>query len=67
MEKLVEIKDIKTGAIMKVKSSLASDYIGTGNFELVINKPIINDELVVDKIKTKIEEIKKNLEKQEEK
>lgn len=31
----VKIKDIKTGAIYEVKKSLASDYIGTGDFELV--------------------------------
>lgn len=31
----VKIKDKKTGAIKTVKKSLASDYIGTGKFELV--------------------------------
>lgn len=31
----VKIKDIKTGVIYEVKKSLASDYIGTGDFELV--------------------------------
>lgn len=31
----VKIKDKKTGAIYEVKKSLASDYIGTGDFELV--------------------------------
>ena len=31
----VKVKDIKTGAIYEVKKSLASDYIGTGDFELV--------------------------------
>ncbi len=34
----VKIKDIKTGAIKEVKKSLASDYVGTGNFELVTEK-----------------------------
>jgi len=31
----VKIKDIKTGAILEVKSALADDYIGTGRFILV--------------------------------
>ena len=31
----VKVKDIRTGAIYEVKKSLASDYIGTGDFELV--------------------------------
>lgn len=31
----VKIKDIKTGAIKEVKKSVASDFIGTGNFVLV--------------------------------
>jgi hypothetical protein len=30
----VKIKDKKTGAVKTVKKSLASDYIGTGKFEL---------------------------------
>jgi hypothetical protein len=34
----VKIKDKKTGAIKEVKKSLVSDYIGTGNFELVQDK-----------------------------
>ena len=33
MEK-VKIIDKKTGAVKEVKKSLASDYIGTGKFEL---------------------------------
>ena len=31
----VKVKDIKTGVIYEVKKSLASDYVGTGDFELV--------------------------------
>lgn len=34
----VKIKDKKTGAIKEVKKSLAGDFIGTGNFELVPEK-----------------------------
>lgn len=34
MEK-VKIKNVKTGAIEEVKKTLASDYVGTGRFELV--------------------------------
>lgn len=30
----VKIKDKKTGVIKEVKKSLASDYIGTGKFEI---------------------------------
>ena len=30
----VKIKDKRTGAVKTVKKSLASDYIGTGNFEI---------------------------------
>lgn len=40
MEK-VKIRDKRTGAIKEVKKTLASDFIGTGNFELVeeVKKP----------------------------
>ena len=31
----VKIRDKKTGIIYEVKKALASDYIGTGDFELV--------------------------------
>ncbi len=31
----VKVKDKKTGTIYEVKKALASDYIGTGDFELV--------------------------------
>lgn len=37
---MVKIKDIKTGVIKEVKKSLASDYIGTGRFELVDNNKV---------------------------
>jgi len=37
MEK-VKIKNVKTGAIEEVNKSLASDYIGTGRFELYEEK-----------------------------
>lgn len=40
MMELVKIKDIKTGAIMAVKKTLAGDYIGTGRFALYEEKPI---------------------------
>lgn len=30
----VKIRDKKTGAVKTVKKSLASDYVGTGKFEL---------------------------------
>lgn len=33
MEK-IKIQDIKTKAVKEVNKSLASDYIGTGNFKL---------------------------------
>ena len=36
----VKIKDIKTGIIYEVKKSLASDYIGTGDFELVKDEKV---------------------------
>lgn len=32
---MVKIKDINNGAVKEVKKSLASDYVGTGRFELV--------------------------------
>lgn len=34
----VKIIDIKTGAVKEVKKSLAGDYIGTGKFELFVEK-----------------------------
>lgn len=30
----IKIKDVKTGAVKEVKKSLASDYVGTGKFEI---------------------------------
>ena len=35
----VKIKDVKTGAIKEVKKELAGDFIGTGKFVLVEDKP----------------------------
>lgn len=35
----VKIKDIKDGTIKEVKKELADDYIGTGKFVLVEDKP----------------------------
>lgn len=43
MEK-VKIKDKKTGAVKEVNKSLASDYIGTGRFEIA-KKSIIPKEV----------------------
>ena len=37
MEK-VKVKDIRTGAVKEVNKSLASDYVGTGNFEIYKEK-----------------------------
>ena len=37
MEK-VKVKDIRTGVVKEVKKSLAGDYVGTGNFEIVNEK-----------------------------
>lgn len=34
----VKIRNVKTGAIEEVKKVLASDYIGTGDFELYEEK-----------------------------
>ena len=34
----VKVKDIRNGTIYEVRKSLASDYIGTGDFELVEEK-----------------------------
>lgn len=34
----VKIKDKRTGAITEVKASIADDFIGTGNFELLEEK-----------------------------
>lgn len=34
----VKVKDKKTGTIYEVKKTLANDYIGTGDFELVTEK-----------------------------
>lgn len=31
----VKIKDVKTGVVKEVKKTLASDYIGTGRFEVL--------------------------------
>lgn len=35
----VKIKDIKDGSIKEVKKELADDFIGTGKFVLVEEKP----------------------------
>lgn len=56
MEK-VKVKDIKTGAIKEVNKSLASDYVGTGRFELYKEKE--------KKEATKINDFKFNINKEE--
>lgn len=35
---LVKVKDKRNGVIKEVKKSLAGDYIGTGNFEVLEEK-----------------------------
>ena len=40
----VKVKDKKTGTIYEVKKALASDYIGTGDFELVEDEKEIKNE-----------------------
>jgi len=42
---LVKLKDKKNGAVIEVKKSLAADYIGTGRFEIVEDKPVVNKEV----------------------
>ena len=37
MEK-VKIRDKKTGVIKEIKKSLAGDYVGTGDFEIVVEE-----------------------------
>lgn len=34
----VKIRNVKTGAIEEVKTILASDYVGTGDFEIYVEK-----------------------------
>ncbi len=36
----VKIKDVRNGVVKEVKKSLASDYIGTGRFELADKKEV---------------------------
>ena len=36
----VKVKDKRTGTIYEVKKSLATDYVGTGDFELVKDEKI---------------------------
>ena len=56
MEK-VKVKDIKTGAVKEVNKTLASDYVGTGRFELYKEKE--------KKEATKINDFKFNINKEE--
>ena len=42
---LVKLKDKTNGAVIEVKKSLAADYIGTGRYEIVENKPVVNKEV----------------------
>lgn len=45
----IKIKDVKTGAIKEVKKSLASDYVGTGKFEIYKEKEKPNFKFNVNK------------------
>jgi len=56
MEK-VKVKDIKTGAVKEVNKTLASDYVGTGRFELYKEKE--------KKEATKINDFKFNINKED--
>lgn len=40
---LVKIKDKSNGAVIEVKKTLAADYIGTGRFEIVEDKPVVKE------------------------
>ena len=40
---LVKLKDKNNGAVIEVKKSLAADYIGTGDFEIVEDKPVVKE------------------------
>jgi len=41
----VKIKDIKDGSIKEVKEELADDFIGTGKFVLIEEKPALEKKL----------------------
>lgn len=56
MEK-VKVKDVKTGAVKEVNKTLASDYVGTGRFELYKEKE--------KKEATKINDFKFNINKED--
>lgn len=49
----VKIKDKKTGAIIEVKKSLASDYIGTGIFEAYVENKEEKNITTINKPKNK--------------
>ena len=54
----IKIRNINTGAIILVKNELASDYVGTGIFEIVkekVNKSekIVNQEITIKDAKSK--------------
>jgi len=40
---LVKLKDKTNGAVIEVKKTLAADYIGTGRFEVVEEKPVVKE------------------------
>lgn len=58
----VKIKDKKNGAVIKVKKSIAGDFVGTGNFEIVedtkpfAKKPFENKPFANHKINSNKEE-----------
>lgn len=55
-----KIRNIKTGAIMLVKKSLAGEYIGTGDFELYQEGNLVKKEEKISNDKEiKIEKNKK--------
>ena len=51
----VKIKDVKTGVVKEVEQFLASDYVGTGKFEIYSE----TKEVIIEKPKMTFE--KKNL------
>jgi len=55
-----KIRNIKTGAIMLVKKSLAGEYIGTGDFEIYQEENLVKKEEKISNDKEiKIEKNKK--------
>lgn len=54
----VKVRDVKNGVVKEVKKSIASDYIGTGRFELAKEEKVKPSRFTINREELKTEDDK---------